>query len=61
LPTLPDGTIQVENVWKRFRADHYVPWIPVVSFGAFGPDQFRPPDGVMVPAPICVEADWQVN
>lgn len=61
MPTLPDGTIQVENVWKRFRADHYVPWIPVVSFGAFGPDQFRPPDGVMVPAPIYVEADWQVN
>jgi lipopolysaccharide transport system ATP-binding protein len=25
LPTLPDGTIQVEHVWKRFRADRTVP------------------------------------
>ncbi len=25
MPTLPDGTIQVEQVWKRFRADRTVP------------------------------------
>ncbi len=25
MPTLPDGTIQVEEVWKRFRADKTVP------------------------------------
>jgi lipopolysaccharide transport system ATP-binding protein len=25
LPTLPDGTIQAEHVWKRFRADKTVP------------------------------------
>ena len=25
LPTLPDGTIEVEHVWKRFRADRTVP------------------------------------
>jgi len=25
LPTLPDGTIEVENVWKKFRADKTVP------------------------------------
>lgn len=25
MPTLPNGTIQVENVWKRFRADRTVP------------------------------------
>jgi len=25
LPTLPDGTIQVEQVWKKFRADRTVP------------------------------------
>ena len=61
MPTLPDGTIQAENVWKGFRAEDYVPWNPVVSFEAMGPDQFRLPDGVMIPTPIRVEADWQVN
>ena len=25
MPTLPDGTIQVEHVWKKFRADQTVP------------------------------------
>ena len=25
MPTLPDGTIQVEDVWKKFRADKTVP------------------------------------
>ncbi|MHB1788897.1 MAG: ABC transporter ATP-binding protein [Acidimicrobiales bacterium] len=25
MPTLPDGTIQVEEVWKKFRADKTVP------------------------------------
>ena len=25
MPTLPDGTIQVEHVWKKFRADRTVP------------------------------------
>ena len=58
---MPDGTIQVENVRKWFRADHYMPWNPAVSFEAFGPDQFRPLAGVMIPMPICVEADWQDN
>jgi hypothetical protein len=58
---LPDETIQVENVWKGFRPGHYVPCHPVASFEAFGLDQLRNPDGVMIPTPICVEADWQVN
>jgi len=61
LPTLPDGTSQVENVWKGLRADHYMPWNPVVSFEAFGPNQFRPSDRVMIPTPICVEGDWRDN
>jgi ABC-type polysaccharide/polyol phosphate transport system ATPase subunit len=25
LPTLPDGSIQVEQMWKRFRADKNIP------------------------------------
>ncbi len=25
MPTLPDGTIEVEHVWKKFRADRTVP------------------------------------
>ena len=61
MPILPDETIQLENVWKGFRPGHYVPWNPVASFEAFGLDQLRNPDGVMIPTPICVEADWQVN
>ncbi len=25
MPTLPDGSVQVEHVWKKFRADRTVP------------------------------------
>ena len=25
MPTLPDGTIEIEHVWKKFRADRTVP------------------------------------
>jgi hypothetical protein len=43
------------------KARQFLPWNPVVSFEAFGPDQFRAPEGVMILTPIYVKADWQVN
>ena len=43
------GQPKLRTSQKWFRADHYMPWHPVVSFEAFGPDQFRPPAGVMIP------------
>lgn len=39
----------------------YLPWQPVSSFDAFGPDRLEPPDGVMVLSPVYVGASWQVN
>lgn len=39
----------------------FLPWQPVSSFDAFGPDPFDPPEGVMVLSPVYVGADWQVS
>jgi ABC-type polysaccharide/polyol phosphate transport system ATPase subunit len=47
LPTLPEGTIQVEHVWKRFRADRTVPKFYDQlkrygkSLGKGGPHEYR--------------------
>ena len=63
MPTLPDGSIQVEHVWKKFRADRTVPKFydqmkrfgnsigqrgrPRVPVGAEGREPGRPPGGTM--------------
>ena len=41
--------------------DPYLPWQPVVSFEAFGPDRKDPPEGVMALSPIYVSADWKID
>jgi hypothetical protein len=47
--------------YPKGNRDPYLPWQPVLSFDAFGPDRKEPPDGVMVLSPIYVGAEWQVN
>ncbi len=46
--------------YPRGRRDPYLPWQPVISFDAFGPDRFEPPEGVMALSPIYVGAKWQI-
>ncbi len=38
-----------------------LPWKPVASFDAFGPDVLQPPEGVMVAAPLHVGSSWEVQ
>jgi lipopolysaccharide transport system ATP-binding protein len=45
----------------RGKHDPYLPWQPVISFDAFGPNRFEPPDGVMTLSPVYVGAKWAVN
>ena len=54
------------SVWAAItgyprRREPYLPWQPIRSFDAFGPDRMRPPEGVMVLSPIHVGAQWQIN
>lgn len=43
------------------KKDPYLPWQPVVSFEAFGPDRMEPPEGVMALTPVYVGATWEVR
>ena len=33
----------------------------MISFDAFGPERFEPPEGVMALSPVYVGADWEIN
>jgi ABC-2 type transport system ATP-binding protein len=58
---LPKGRYSIWAAMVGLKNSQYMPWNPVLSFEAFGPGQFRPPDGVMILTPIYVKADWQIN
>jgi len=45
---------------KRMK-DPYLPWQPVASFDAFGPERMEPPDGVMALSPVYVGAEWEIR
>ena len=45
----------------RGKKDPYMPWQPLVSFEAFGPDPMDPPEGVMALSPVYVGAKWEVR
>lgn len=45
----------------RGTKDPYLPWQPVISFEAFGPDRREPPEGVMALSPVYVGAQWGVH
>lgn len=47
--------------FPKGKKDPYLPWQPVVSFEAFGPDRMEPPEGVMSMTPIYVGAKWEIG
>jgi ABC-type polysaccharide/polyol phosphate transport system ATPase subunit len=58
---LPKGRFSVWAAMCGLQATPYIPWKPVISFDAFGPEAARPPEGVMAMTPIYVGADWRVD
>ena len=61
---LPKGHYSLWTAITGFpkgKKDPYLPWQPVVSFEAFGPDRMEPPEGVMALSPVYVGAEWQVH
>jgi ABC-type polysaccharide/polyol phosphate transport system ATPase subunit len=61
---LPKGRYSLWTAITGFpkgKRDPYLPWQPVVSFDAFGPDRMEPPEGVMALSPVYVGADWAVD
>ena len=61
---LPKGGYSVWTAMTSFGkwADTpLLPWKPVTSFDAFGPDVLHPPQGVMVAAPLHVGTTWDVE
>ena len=47
--------------FPRGKKDPYLPWQPVISFEAFGPERMEPPEGVMALSPVYVGAQWHVG
>ncbi len=47
--------------YPRGKRDPFLPWQPVVTFDAFGPDRVKTPQGVMGLSPIYVGADWSIE
>ena len=61
---LPKGHYSLWTAITGFpkgKKDPYLPWQPVVSFEAFGPDRMDPPEGVMALSPVYVGADWKIG
>jgi ABC-type polysaccharide/polyol phosphate transport system ATPase subunit len=61
---LPKGRY---SVWAAMRtpqgseAKSFLPWQPVTSFEAFGPNVVKAPSGVMVLSPVYVPAEWELS
>jgi ABC-type polysaccharide/polyol phosphate transport system ATPase subunit len=61
---LPKGHYSVWTAMTSFgkwAETPLLPWKPVASFDAFGPDVLQPPEGVMVAAPLHVGSSWEVQ
>ncbi len=61
---LPKGHFSLWSAvtgYPKGRRDPYLPWQPLISFEAFGPNRMDPPEGVMVLSPVYVGADWKVG
>ena len=60
---LPKGRY---SLWGAMRAPRgsgptaMLPWQPLTSFEAFGPNAIKAPAGVMVLSPVYVPADWEL-
>jgi len=61
---LPKGHYSLWTAITGFpkgKKDPYLPWQPVVSFEAFGPERMDPPEGVMALTPVYVGAEWKIG
>ncbi len=61
---LPKGHYSLWTAITGFpkgRKDPYLPWQPMVSFDAFGPERMDPPEGVMAMTPVYVGARWDIH
>ncbi len=61
---LPKGHYSVWTAmtsFGKFSETPLLPWKPVASFDAFGPDVLQPPEGVMVAAPLHVGTSWDID
>jgi lipopolysaccharide transport system ATP-binding protein len=61
---LPKGHYSLWSAITGFpkgKKDPYLPWQPVASFEAFGPERMEPPDGVMALSPVYVGAEWGIH
>jgi ABC-2 type transport system ATP-binding protein len=61
---LPKGHYSLWTAITGFpkgKKDPYLPWQPVVSFEAFGPERMEPPEGVMALSPVYVGATWEIR
>jgi ABC-type polysaccharide/polyol phosphate transport system ATPase subunit len=58
---LPRGRYSIWTAMIGAKSAQYIPWNPVLSFDAFGPDPLRAPDGVMIMTPVYVAADWRID
>ena len=61
---LPKGHYSVWTAmtsFGKFAETPLLPWKPVASFDAFGPDVLQPPEGVMVAAPLHVGSTWDID
>jgi ABC-type polysaccharide/polyol phosphate transport system ATPase subunit len=61
---LPKGRY---SIWAAMRAPRgsghnaQLPWQPLISFEAFGPNVIKAPNGVMVLSPVYVPAEWEMS
>jgi ABC-type polysaccharide/polyol phosphate transport system ATPase subunit len=61
---LPKGHYSLWTAITGFpkgQRDPFLPWQPVISFDAFGPERMDPPEGVMALSPVYVGANWKVS
>jgi ABC-type polysaccharide/polyol phosphate transport system ATPase subunit len=61
---LPKGHYSVWTAMTSFgkwAETPLLPWKPVASFDAFGPEVLQPPEGVMVATPLHVGTSWEVD
>lgn len=58
---LPKGHYSLWVAMTGSKARQILPWMPLTSFEAFGPELRRGPEGSMILTPIYVRSDWQIN
>ncbi len=58
---LPKGHYSIWVAMNGTKHQHFIPWKPVLSFEAFGPEARSAPEGAMIMTPIYVRSNWKVG